>query len=59
MISKDEKSDEEKLNELIYERDRLYDIFTRAAHSRSGGVLKQICEIDKRICAIQNKMRGR
>ena len=46
-----------QLEELQAESSRLYDLFTRAAHSRSGSILQRLCAVDKQIADLKKAIR--
>ncbi len=51
------RDDIDRLDALRYERDYLYDQFTRAAHSRSGTILMRMCAVDKQIAELKRTLR--
>lgn len=55
-MSIDEK--EKRLKELEAESSYLYDLFTRAAHSRSGSILQRLCAVDKEISDLKKAIRA-
>lgn len=50
-------SDKPTLEELQAKQSCLYDQFTRASASRSGSILKQLCEVDTQIAKIKRERR--
>ena len=46
-----------QLEELQKKQSYLYDLFTRAAHSKSGAILEQLCEVDTQIAKIKKERR--
>ena len=56
-----EDDKKERLKSLRNEQSYLYDLFTRAAHSRSGTILKRLCDVDDEIYRLKKdiaKQRG-
>lgn len=48
---------DEALKALQDRSNYLYDLFTRASPSRSGSILKQLCEVDAQIAKIKKERR--
>lgn len=46
-----------QMEELKARQSYLYDLFTRAAHSKSGAILKQLCEVDTQISRLKKEHR--
>lgn len=46
-----------QLEELRSKQSYLYDLFTRAAHSKSGAILEQLCEVDTQIARLKREQR--
>lgn len=46
-----------QLEELKAKQSYLYDLFTRAAHSKSGAILEQLCEVDTQIARLKKEQR--
>lgn len=46
-----------RLEALRAESNYLYDLFTRAAHSRSGSILQRLCAVDKEIAELKKAIR--
>lgn len=46
-----------RLESLKNESNYLYDLFVRAAHSKSGTILAKMCAVDKEIAVLKKEIR--